>query len=533
MTDWNEVSSLSDFIEAFPGAVVMLTADSNASILNANSNAIELYGCVNFADFKAFTGGNTRGLVHPLDINNVNDDLISQLKKDNEKIVYTEYRILRKDGRVRLVSEYGRIINSNVYGSVYLAFIFDDSQHLTRVLKVMEPHFFKIVKTNLDTDRYVVIKDEPHDIASPAKKHSQLLTNFAHSGFVHPDDVKYFLNKLSKENLRSYFTSGNNNMLIRYRRRFGEDFKWVTMIVSRAEEYTDSNIALTFFLRLADDDFLEKNETAHRNEVVSGLSFGYDSIYILDTENVAVTAYRLSTKLAKVVDAKISSQYADYIAANNAYAKAFVCLEDREKYLLQTSVDYIQRMLLRVPRYDVIFRQYRDKDTLEHIQLNISAMDYLDKTHVILAYKNVSEQVNEARIKMAESRTDEILRAVATDFVFLLEIDLATEKEKHYFVYKERSLEIPEWSDSDDFRQCVLDYVNKFVASYDKERFKAETNLDNMVKRLESENYFTLTYDVIIRGKARRFQGRFVLQKNDYSSSKIFISTRDISPKNS
>ena len=168
--------------------------------------------------------------------------------------------------------------------------------------------------------------------------------------------------------------------------------------------------------------------------------------------------------------------------------------------------------------------------TIEHIQVDISPMDYLDKTHVILAYRNITEQVNETREKMAESRTDEILRAVSMDYVFLLEIDLDTEKEKHYFVYTDKRFEIPEWSKSNDFRECVLDYANEFVAPHDRDRFREETNLDSLKKRLANENCFTLSYDVVIRGKARRFQGRFVMQTNEYDSDKIFVSTRDITP---
>ena len=530
MTDWNEVADLDDFIEFFPGAVIMLSADENCKILNANSKAFELYGCEDFADFFHYTGGTTRGLVHPLDLNDVNDRLMTQLKLDLDKATYLEYRILRKDTKVRLVVEYGKVIESKSLGKVYLAFIFDDSQHLTRVLKAMEPHFFKIVKTNVENDKYVVIRDLTADNSLFTKRHSQNLINFAHSGAIYPSDVEYFLTHMSNEYLTRYFRDGNNNMLIRYRRRFGEDFKWVTMIVSRAEEYTDDNLALTIFIRFSDADFLEKNEASHKNAVISGLVHGYDSIYILDTEKVAVTAYKLGSSLAKKVDSKISTQYADYIAANAAYAKAFVCPEDREKYLLETSVDYIQRMLLRAPRYDVLFRQYRDKDTLEHIQVNISPMDYLDKTHVILAYRNITEQVNETRVKIAESRTDEILRAVSMDYVFLLEIDLDTEKEKHYFVYKDKRFEIPEWSKSNDFRECVLDYANEFVAPHDRDRFREETNLDSLKKRLANEKSFTLSYDVVIRGKARRFQGRFVMQTNEYDSDKIFVSTRDITP---
>ena len=526
--NWSDVAEYEEVIDLIPCGVIVLTYEKDAKVLVMNKAALELFGCETLEDFRSYTKNEIQNSVVSKDFFTANASLAEQLAKNYNRTAFLEYRILRKDGTIRLVTSIIKLIALKNGESAYLSIIFDSSKSITRVLKAMEPHFFKIVKANLARDAFIVIKDLSGDTRKKSKKHSVWLSEFTKNGVIHPEDAEYFSRSLDRANLTQYFASGKNNMIVRYRRQFGEEYKWVTMIISRAEEYSDENPAVTFFLRYSDDDFISNREEGRQIRLISALTQSFDSIYILNTETRSVYSYKFNSALAKQVDMQISDKYSDYVIANTAFAHKFICPEDRENYLIKTSVDYILRRLQRDSRYEVIFRQYKDKNTLEHIQLSISPVDEINKTQIILAYKNITLQVSEEQQKMLSHRTDEILRSISTDLIFLLEIDLRTENQRHYFVYQDYNLGIPEWTDSENFRQCAIDYSEKIVAANDRARFLAAVNLDSLKKRLEEEKNFTIEYDASVRGKKRRFQGYFILQKDNFDADKIFISTRDI-----
>ena len=115
---------MDEISEFLPGGFFIYKADESEEIVSMNNELLKLYGCETREEFKALTGNSFRGMVHPDDLETVENDISSQIKKEND-IDYVEYRIVCKDGRVKQVRDYGRFVHTELFGDVYYVFVND------------------------------------------------------------------------------------------------------------------------------------------------------------------------------------------------------------------------------------------------------------------------------------------------------------------------------------------------------------------------------------------------------------------------
>ena len=108
-----------------PGGFFIYKADINEELLYVNDAAIRIFGCDDLEDFKAYTGNSFRGMLHPEDVNSVEDAVADQIRKSDNNVDHVEYRIIRKDGQIRWIDDYGHYSESENYGGLYYVFISD------------------------------------------------------------------------------------------------------------------------------------------------------------------------------------------------------------------------------------------------------------------------------------------------------------------------------------------------------------------------------------------------------------------------
>ena len=108
-----------------PGGFFIYKADINEELLYVNDAAIRIFGCDDLEDFKAYTGNSFRGMLHPEDVNSVEDAVADQVRKSDDNVDHVEYRIIRKDGQIRWIDDYGHYSESENYGGLYYVFISD------------------------------------------------------------------------------------------------------------------------------------------------------------------------------------------------------------------------------------------------------------------------------------------------------------------------------------------------------------------------------------------------------------------------
>ena len=144
-----------------------------------------------------------------------------------EKIIYAnkitlenvEYRIIRKDGAIRYIDDYGRLVQTQEYGKVYYVFIRDiteifeqrrENERRAKVIEGLSGEFSSIFLFNLKNDLikpYRLQNDFPKKLAEEFNLNStgfiscrKMFRTFAERYFF-PDDRESFLRETSSRRI--------------------------------------------------------------------------------------------------------------------------------------------------------------------------------------------------------------------------------------------------------------------------------------------------------------------------------------------
>lgn len=166
-----------------PGGFFIYYAEGEEEIIYANAEVLYLYGCKTMEEFCELTGNSFRGMVHPEDLERVEESIIRQVASSTRKMDYVEYRIIRKDGEVRWVEDFGHMLKSQVYGNIFFVFVSDvtekwqdnlrkekhyqdrikDHELIRQVLENTLQVYREVFLVDLDEDRYRLIYPEQAD----------------------------------------------------------------------------------------------------------------------------------------------------------------------------------------------------------------------------------------------------------------------------------------------------------------------------------------------------------------------------------
>ena len=117
-----------------PGGFFIYHADEKEELIYANRALIHLYGCETLKEFLAHTGGTFPGMIHPEDRQATADSIREQIAVSCDNLDYVEYRIVRKDGSVRWVDDYGHFVHTKAFGDVFYVFLVDATEKYLRQL---------------------------------------------------------------------------------------------------------------------------------------------------------------------------------------------------------------------------------------------------------------------------------------------------------------------------------------------------------------------------------------------------------------
>ena len=116
--------------EVIPGGFFIYKEDDKRELLYLNRKVLDIYGCKTREEFMELTGGTFQGMVHPEDFDKIQESIDMQIDDENgDGMDHVVYRIIRKDGAVRIVDDYGHFSHSEDYGDIYYVFINDISIH--------------------------------------------------------------------------------------------------------------------------------------------------------------------------------------------------------------------------------------------------------------------------------------------------------------------------------------------------------------------------------------------------------------------
>ena len=119
------LSVIEQFGEYLPGGFFIYKADKEGKLLYANKATFDIFGCDGPEDFKKLTDFTFRGMVHPEDYDNISASITEQIKDSQADLDYVEYRIVRKDGAIRRIRDYGHYVEYDDKNGLYYVFISD------------------------------------------------------------------------------------------------------------------------------------------------------------------------------------------------------------------------------------------------------------------------------------------------------------------------------------------------------------------------------------------------------------------------
>ncbi len=122
------------FMDEMPGGFFIYRADADEEIIYANKALLRIFKCDTMEEFQALTGNSFKGLVHPDDLEAVEASIIEQIAASQYDLDYIEYRIIRKDGTIRWIEDYGHFIHNDVLGDIFYVFAGDATEKKNRQL---------------------------------------------------------------------------------------------------------------------------------------------------------------------------------------------------------------------------------------------------------------------------------------------------------------------------------------------------------------------------------------------------------------
>ena len=282
--------------EGLPGGFFIYHADGDEELIYINDAMLRIFGCDTREEFRELTGYTFRGIVHPEDIDKVEASIRSQIADSREDLDYVEYRIIRKDGTVRWVEDYGHVVHTDAYGDLFYVFIEDATERISRRMAEIErvnealytahlrEDYFKrailynavsFVEINLTRDEFIS--------ASVLNEEGQVQNLFTYMGITpfekYSDFTRFWADFTETRELEEYRSFFDIERLIRcYENGEREQIydSWVTDMYGRKR--------LSHYLF-----FLEKNE--HTGDVIA-LSVSRDITEQIERQSLLKSALR-------------------------------------------------------------------------------------------------------------------------------------------------------------------------------------------------------------------------------------------------
>ena len=156
-----------------PGGFFIYQAEEPEKLIYVNRAVLDIYGCADMEEFRSFTGFTFKGMVHPDDYLKIADSIVQQIGTNKDRMDYAVYRIIRKDGEVRWVDDYGHFTETKTYGGVYVVFISDITEKvlsqekhqkdLDNMITAMASDYRSVYHVDIDTDDAVCYRVDPDD----------------------------------------------------------------------------------------------------------------------------------------------------------------------------------------------------------------------------------------------------------------------------------------------------------------------------------------------------------------------------------
>lgn len=217
---------LKHFADIMPGGFFIYQADKAETLIYANEAMLRIFRCETMEELRELTGNSFRGIVHPDDLEAVEESIKEQIANSQYDLDYVEYRIIRKDGAVRWLDDYGHFVHSESVGDVFYVFVGDATEKKERQIAKIETWFSEKLKKEKELQEQLDKYDKEMKVI-----HQEHLIRLEMIEGLSIDFESIFYVDLDMDRIKAYRVSE------RFRKLFSEDYA-----VRRFSGYTHSLI---------------------------------------------------------------------------------------------------------------------------------------------------------------------------------------------------------------------------------------------------------------------------------------------------
>ena len=442
------LSVIEQFGEHMPGGFFIYKADESEELLYANKVVCNIFGCDSLEEFKAFSGFTFRGMVYPEDYELISSEIHKQIDESRFDLDNIEYRIIRKDGEIRWINDYGHYVESDDYKGLYYVFISDitDRRHHAESEKALRSAVIEALTRvydsvwlirDMETQRFELYRiDEEMAHLMPAHEAIKI-TRFSdalafYSNLILEEDRQGFLDAVTPEKIIQN-TADKLIYSVPFRRVFEQGVRYYRLEFAGLElENGERGIVAGF--KDVDEEVRKDQELQHsltlRSAVIEALTRVYDSVWLInDMETQRFELYRIDEVLEHLMPAHEAVKITRFSDALAFYSN-LILEEDRQGFLDAVTPEKITRNTADKLIYSVPFRRVFAKE-FRYYRLEFARMELENgESGIVVGFKDVDDEVRkEQQIQQALREAIDAANAsnkAKSDFLSSMSHDMRT-----------------------------------------------------------------------------------------------------------
>lgn len=361
-------------------------------------------------------------------------------------------------------------------------------------VEILAREYCKILRIDLTNDLYSVVSssEKGNTEFGLNRTFSVLVNGYLKNENVFNADEDGFKKVTDIEELKNQFLQGKSVIVYRYRRKFGDEFRWVQMEVSRSVEYSDENQIVLLSVK---DIYGDSAERAEENVTLRNNAIGICYVNLSDDEmkwgagdyinlsdamhektvngfiksvadNIKIEEHKMG--FLKIFDVKKLLQLFDSGTREVSYRHIYN-VEDNEICLVNT----VLRML----------KEDETGDVMGTIYVTDVSENYIAETLPGLLYENEYESVGiidvERRLFLLKKNSEDDKDQLETDTI--LDYDVSVDKITETIV--------PDYERGTFTIQTDLTYIVEQLEESNDYQFYIHHILENGEKRLKKYKY--------------------------------------------